>query len=447
MNLPNSTTAGRKTKFWKRRWVKITSLVLGLFLIFVIAWGVSAYTLASKMFTTNFSGGSSLLNLFNKDQLKGEGDGRVNFVLTGIGGSNHPGGTLTDSIMVLSLDPTNKSMAMLSIPRDLYVKTTDKSGGKINEVYSKAEKNGKGKGGEAIKKAVGEILDLPIHYYINVDFEGFVKIIDTLGGITVDVEKALYDSSYPDKNMIGYDPLKIKAGSQKMDGALALKYARSRETTSDFDRSRRQQQVLQAVQEKAFSIGFLANPKKTINTVSILGNHLKTDLSAKEIERLLSLLKDLDRSKTVSKVLTNGPGGELYSDRSSGTFYLYPNGNSYTLIQRIAHEIFSDPDLKRENARIEVLNGSKTAGVALTLADTLKSYGYNIVSTEKTDFTAKTVIYDYSNGSKKDTLNFLKSRLNSEVVTKTKNSTSINDIVVIVGDDYKDKNVDLKESP
>lgn len=448
---PKQNYYGEKPKFWRKKSTKIGLWVFGILILAFLIWFFGAYSLASKMFTTNLSGGSSLLKLFGKNstQLKGEGDGRINVVLTGIGGANHPGGALTDSIMVVSIDPSNKTMAMLSIPRDLFVKTKNYSGGKINEIYSQAEKKKKGTGGQAVKDAIGEILDLPIHYFVNVDFQGFVKFVDTLGGVTIDVDKPIYDPEYPAADMIRFDPLVIKAGSQKMNGELVLKYSRSRHGTSggDFDRARRQQQVLQAIQEKALSIGFLANPKKVLDTMSILGNHVNTDFSTTELERLMSVIKDLDRSKTVNKVFSDAAGGELYPDSTSGTFYLYPKGNSYSALQKIAHEIFTDPDLKRENAKIEILNGSKTAGQALTLAETLKSYGYNIVNIEKTDSVEKTIIYDYDNGSMKNTLDFLKTRLNANVVKKTKTAKTTVDIGIVIGNNYQEKSGNLKESP
>lgn len=440
-----------KKKFWKKRSTKIVLAILSLLVIGIIIWLITGYSLVSKMFTTNYSGGSAFLKLFNSDnqkKLKGEGDGRINVILTGIGGANHPGGTLTDSIMVVSIDPSNKTYTMLSLPRDLYVKVNGYQAGKINEVYANAEKKGKGKGGEATKAVVGELLDLPIHYYLNVDFEGFAKFVDTLEGITINVEKAIYDPTYPDKKMIGYDPLRIKAGNQKMNGELSLKYSRSRHGSAggDFDRSKRQQQVLQAIQDKALSAGFLTNPKKILDTLSILGNHVKTDFSPIELERLTNIAKTLDRSKTISKVMADGPSGELYADSSSGTFYLYPKGDNYLNIRRIAHEIFTDPDLKRENAKIEILNGSKISGVALTLSDTLKSYGYNVTKVDKTFSTETTTIVDYSSNSKKNTLDFLKTKLKAPIITKNKVSSTTADIIIILGNDYQEKSVNIKES-
>lgn len=370
--------------------------------------------------------------------LRGEGDGRINILLLGIGGPNHPGGMLTDSIMVASIDPNEKTMAMLSIPRDLYTPIAGtKKSVKINEIYSIGEKEKKGSGATLVKDSVGKILDLPVHYYVVIDFYGFVKFIDEIGGVDVNVEKNLNDPYYPDVNMQGYDPFYIKAGQQHMDGAVALKYSRSRETTSDFDRAARQQQIISASKEKVLKIGFLANPKKILDIINIIGDHVRTDFSASELVSLSDLLKNLDSSKTVSKVLTNAEDGELISDSSSGTFYLMPKGGNWDNIQKLAHEIFTEPNLKKENAKIEILNGTKTAGLAGKLADTLRSYNYNVVSIASApEKYTNTQIIDYTNGSKPITLTFLKKRLDASVSLQNKISDNV-DITIIIGDDYK----------
>jgi len=374
----------------------------------------------------------------NTSALRGEGDGRINILLLGMGGANHPGGTLTDTIMVISIDPNDKSLAMLSIPRDLYVPIAGtKQSSKINEVYSIGEKEKAGNGPVLLKETVGNILDLPIHYYVVVDFYGFVKFVDQIGGVDVLVDKNLYDPYFPDANMQGYDPFYIKAGQQHLDGAVALKYARSRETTSDFDRAARQQKIIAAVKEKCLTANFLANPKKILDVVQIVGDHVRTDFTASEIIALADLAKQIDSSKTISKVLTSATDGELVSDSSSGTYYLMPKDKSWEQIRAIAHEIFTDPNLRQENAKIEVLNASSTAGLGSKLAQNLKSYNYNVVSIKTADKKqTKTEIIDYTNGQKSVTLNFLKNRLNTSVTKKTQADSSV-DITIIIGDDYK----------
>jgi len=348
------------TPFFKKKGWKIFFSCIAV--IFILLVSFAAYTVAtgSKIFDKNLLGGAPFFkSVTGAASLKGEGDGRINILFMGMGGANHPGGKLTDSMMVISIDPNNKKLAVLSVPRDLYVPVDGtKVSTKINEVYSIGERQKKGTGPDLIKKTLGNILDLPIHYYVSADFEGFTKTIDRLGGIDVNVDKAISDPKYPDENMQGYDPFVISEGQHHMDGALALKYARSRYTSSDFDRAARQQKILIAAKQKALTLGFLANPKKIFDLVNIAGDHVRTDFTINEIKALANMAGDFTKDNISTEVLTDASDGPLYSDSSSGTFLLLPKDKSWKGVQRIAHEIFTDPYLQKENAKIEVLNGS-----------------------------------------------------------------------------------------
>jgi len=430
----------------KRKPLKTILILLGLIIFAVVSWvGVGAFAAISKVITKNEGGAAPFLGFLkdneeNTQKLQGEGDGRINILLLGIGGANHPGGLLTDTIMVASIDPINKKVAFMSIPRDLYVPIEGYGSAKINYAHAYGEANPQKTGGgpELTKKTVSKILDLPIHYFVRVDFEGFIKFINELGGVTVDVKKNLSDPYYPDEKMVGYKPFYIKAGTQTMDGATALKFARSRETTSDFDRAARQQQILIAVKEKALSLNILANPKKITDILKILGDHVRTDMQMWEMEKLMTLAKDFDTSNVVMKVLDNSADGPLTSGSIEGGYYLVPKAGikNFTEIQRIAHEIFSDPYLAKENARLEVINATGEAGAAKEVQDTLKSYGYNVVKIDKgTEVFTKNTIYDYTQGKASVTVEFLKKRFNAEVKNQPKSSENI-DITLILGKDY-----------
>jgi len=422
----------------KKLWIVISIfaglLILGSGLIYAFGRGI---------FTKNWSGSSPFFKFLHGEEnvkLKGEGDGRINILFLGYGGANHPGGNLTDTIQVVSIDPDDKSLAMLSIPRDLYDEIKSPSyAGKINGVYDLGNKQTKEGGANLMKQEVGKILDLPIHYYVGIDFSGFKKAVDSIGGIDVYVDKDLYDPLYPAEDMIRYKPFKISAGMQHMNGTTALKYARSRESTSDFDRSQRQQKVIAAFKDKVLSSGTLNNPEKVVSLVNIAGSSIKTDFSVAEVKSLAKIVNELDKSKTVSKILDNSADGPLFSDSSSGTYYLKPKGGSWKEVQQIAHEIFIDPYLRRESATIEIVNASHAAAAANDLSTTLKSYGYNItkVSTSK-DYLKETVIYDYSDGSKKYTLEFLKNRLDAGISKKTKSSNIAVDLQIIIGENIKE---------
>lgn len=422
----------------KKGW-RVFGIIMAVIAIIGISYMGYLYASGKRIFDPKSLTGSPFFgSKSDSENLRGEGDGRINILLLGIGGANHPGGMLTDSIMVASIDPNEKTMAMLSIPRDLYTPIAGtKKSVKINEIYSIGEKEKKGRGATLVKDSVGKILDLPIHYYMVADFYGFVKFINGIGGVDVNVEKNLNDPYYPDANMQGYDPFYIKAGQQHLDGEKALKYSRSRETTSDFDRAARQQQIISATKEKILKIGFLANPKKIVNIVNTIGDHVRTDFTATELMSLADLVKNLDSSKTVNKVLTNAEDGELVSNSSNGTFYLLPKGGNWDNIQKLAHEIFTEPNLKKENAKIEVLNGTNTTGQAGRLADILRSYNYKVVSIASAPKKYKnTQITDYTNGDKPVTLSFLQKRLKASVSLQNRISDNV-DITIIIGDDYK----------
>jgi len=439
INLENTEYHPQKPrKSRKKLWI-VLSVIVG---ILIIGSGL-LYAFARGIFTKNWSGTAPFFKMLHGDQnvkLKGEGDGRINILLLGYGGANHPGGNLTDSIEVLSIDPDDKSLAMLSIPRDLYLTVKNPSyAGKINTVYDLGNKQTKEGGANLMKQEVGTILDLPIHYYIGADFTGFKKAVDTIGRIDVYVDKDIYDPLYPAADMIHYQTFKISAGQHHMDGDTALKYARSRETSSDFDRSARQQKVIAAFKDKLISSGALNDPAKIASLVNIAGQNIKTDLSPDEIKALAKIIKDINKNKVVFKVLSDGADGPLVADSSSGTFYLKPKGGNWKEVRKIAHEIFTDPFLKREAANIEIVNAShQNTSVITDLAATLKSYGYNIVKTSSDkNYKKETIIYDYSNGSKKYTLEFLANRLHASATKKPSTSEVSVDLQIIIGDNYK----------
>lgn len=439
INLENTEYHYKKPK--KSR--KVLWIFLSIFFGIIILGGGLLYAFGHGIFTKNWSGTAPFFKMLHGDQnvqLRGEGDGRINILLLGYGGANHPGGNLTDSIEVVSIDPDDKSLAMLSIPRDLYLTIKNPSyAGKINGVYDLGNKQTKEGGANLMKQEIGTILDLPIHYYVGADFTGFKKAVNTIGGIDVYVDRGIYDPLYPAPDMIHYQTFKISAGMHHMDGETALKYARSRETSSDFDRSARQQKVLVAFKDKLISSGTLSDLAKVISLVNIASQNIKTDLSPDEIKALAKIIKDIDKNKVVSKVLGDGADGPLVADSSSGTFYLKPKGGSWKEVQKIAHEIFSDPFLKREAANIEIVNAShQNASAIADLAATLKSYGYNIVKTSSDkNYLKETVIYDYSNGGKKYTLEFLAKRLHANVTKKPTSSAVAVDLQIVIGDNYK----------
>ena len=237
--------------------------------------------------------------------LKGEKDDRINILLIGIGGAGHDGGNLADTIMLASIKPSTKQVALISIPRDLSMPIADGSWRKVNSIHATAEAKEENSGGEEMMAVLSANLATPIHYFIRVDFQGFIKIIDELGGVDVNVENTLNDYSYP---IMGeednpdyyarYEHLYIEKGRQHMNGSLALKYARSRHAGgiegSDFARARRQQLIMSAVKEKLLSRNNLLKPLMLSRIISELNKNIKTNL---DIWELLKLWNDYNGIK------------------------------------------------------------------------------------------------------------------------------------------------------
>lgn len=421
----------------RRRWWKVPWLLV--FCVVFLGSGWFTYKIASatnKIFTENTTGGSPLLQ---GKKLKDD-NGRINILLMGIGGQGHDGPNLTDTIQVLSINPKNHQAAMLSIPRDLYVQVPNSSTKvKINEVHSIGEDQGlKGGGPGLLKEEVSTIIGVPIHYFIRVDFSGFRQAVDAVGGIDINVSQPLYDPYYPAGESTGYTVVNIKAGQQHMNGETALRYARSRETTSDFDRSRRQQEVMLAVRDKALNLQYLTNPAKISQMIDILGDHVKTDLSLGEAEKLAGIVKDIPQGSLNSKVLASGDGGLLYdSIGPGGTFILLPRSGTYTDIQDFAKQLFLGSNAVNEHARIELQNASGRGGLAKLESDTLTTYGYQIVATSNAPQIAQTtIIYDFTNGGRPATTSYLQQRYHGAKVIRQDGPPNGPELRVVIGTDY-----------
>jgi LCP family protein required for cell wall assembly len=180
--------------------------------------------------------------------------GRTNILLLGIDQRSDerragvPG--RTDVLMVLSVQPAERRVALLSLPRDLAISVPGVGETKINTAFTYGELRSPGGGPELARRVVGELIGQPIEHYALVDFSGFERLIDLLDGVTLDVPRALVDDAYPTDDY-GTRRLEIPQGSQRLDGATALAYVRSRHADSDFGRMQRQQQLLLALRERA----------------------------------------------------------------------------------------------------------------------------------------------------------------------------------------------------
>lgn len=211
-----------------------------------------------------------------------QSNGRTNFLILGVGGGAHEGADLTDSMAVVSVQSNPPDVAIITLPRDLWITSLQ---AKINTMYHYGEQKQVGGGFILTKSTVSEVLGIPIHFAVLIDFSGFEKVIDALKGVDVEVLKSFEDQKYPiagretdECETCRYETIKFTVGRQSMDGKTALKFIRSRysesDEGSDFARSQRQEQVIKAIREK-----ILKNPLKVIELQKLAKELVKTDAS------------------------------------------------------------------------------------------------------------------------------------------------------------------------
>ncbi len=315
--------------------------------------------------------------------------GHTNILLIGHGGIGHDGEYLTDTMIVASIDHKKDLVPMLSIPRDLFVDSEAVGWGtRINGIYEHVyEKSGDHTMAiAALQQEIEKITGIEIHYFAQIDFSGFEAIVDAIGGIDVEVPQTIYDSTYPAKDGSGYtyDPFYIEAGPQHLDGETALKLARSRHSTSDFDRAKRQQMILNSIKNKATSLGVLLNPIKIKNVLSAVSENFKTDLSSTEMLNLAGMANEFSRDSILSTVLNDTPyemGGFLYTpprEEYGGAFVLVPYVKDFSEIHRFANLFFYHPDIYKNPIGLELVNGTKANGLASLAMTVLSRYGLKV---------------------------------------------------------------------
>lgn len=286
-----------------------------------------------------FKGPKTVVQLITNTGLQST-NGRVNVLILGIGGKGHEGPDLTDTLILASIDKNAKDVALVSIPRDLWVPTDSV---KINHVYAYGEEAG-GQGLESAANTVEELLGIPVHYAFRIDFNGFTKAVDLVGGLDINVETAFVDPKYPlagkeddlcdltieteDRNgvevqvvkdatgsaiplaeidekndpfLCRYETLTFKKGPTTMDGTTTLKFVRSRHGTngegSDFARSARQQKVILAFREKVLSQETLLNPAKILDLIATFGSSIDTNISDEQIPLFAKMVPKISGEK------------------------------------------------------------------------------------------------------------------------------------------------------
>lgn len=316
----------KKRSIRKKIFILVASLLLLAVLVKVVLSVKDLFPVASQV-------------VFHPAQTLKETNGKVNIVLLGIGGGNHDGPDLTDTIIYASLDPQKNTITLVSIPRDLWIPTLIPAG-RINRAYADGESNNQHKGLMYAENLVEQITGRPVNYGFRIDFGGFVKAIDSIGGLDVNVKHTLDDYAYPisgkEDDTCGHTPEEIQAftasesgdiavqqefpcrfkhlhfdpGLQHMDGETALEFVRSRHAIgsegTDFARSARQQLVIEAARSKVFSIQTLLHPGTIMNLYNILKDSIDTDVAQNEFTLFIQLFQKMQHAKINTAVLDFG---------------------------------------------------------------------------------------------------------------------------------------------
>lgn len=439
-------------KFVKSFAVLVVALVIGVSSLF--AYG---YLKARNIFRGDGEGAAALQQDVDPSKLNGEGDGRVNILVIGKGGPGHEAPDLTDTLLLVSIDPIQNEAALVSVPRDMYVKDVNGYSTKINAIYSNTKQarlaNGndgdsdvqaaEDAGLKAIKESVSEVLGVPVHYYAMADFKAFEDAINIVGGITVDVKEPLYDQSVA--WLLGGNPLVAAEGLQTFDGERALLYARSRKGSArgDFDRTARQQEIIVGLQNKIFSVGTFSNPFKMIELLGTFGDHIRTDLNGlDELKRLYEIGQDIGADKMVTIGLADPPNVLVTTDNINGQSVVVPTAGLYQYdeIHSYIRNTLRDSFLASEDARVLILNGTTVAGLATATSEELKSYGYNVVDVDNAESSnyIHNQLIDLSNGQMRYTKSYLERRLglsSTQILPPNVPGVEVADFVIILGTD------------
>ncbi|HZT95836.1 MAG TPA: LCP family protein [Chloroflexota bacterium] len=297
------------------------------------------------------------------------GSDPVNMVLVGLDEDAARAQTFphTDTMLVLSVNPASDSVKMLSIPRDTWVNIPGYGPDRINDAY--------GDGGpKLLIKTAEAVTQMPIRYYAIISFTGFQKVIDAAGGVTIDVQHAINDPTYPAPTGFGYAPLHIRAGVQHMNGKLALEYVRTRhnDPLGDLGRNQRQQQVLEALKSQMLSPLMVV---RLPGFLQALGQAVKTNFPYSDLTYLARVIVTAPKSHQQRSALNYADNAVSNYTTPGGAEVLLPN---WPRIHALTRAMFRDPRLATSS--IEVLNGTGTSGQAAAMSTWLQACGFRVGS-------------------------------------------------------------------
>ncbi len=357
----------------------------------------------------------------------------------------------TDTMILLTIDPMTKTGGMLSVPRDLWVSIPNYGYGKINTAYQIGEGARLPGGGPALAmKTVEGVLGVPIQYYAQVDFSAFERFIDEIGGVKIDIPKKIKIDLIGDKK----GKVVLRPGVQTLPGDYALAYARARYTAGgDFDRARRQQQVIFAIRDRILDFNLIPGLlQKAPDLYAELSGGINTNMGLDEAFRLAWLAQQIPEENIKHAII--GAEQVTFGKSPDGLDILKPLPDK---IRELRDEVFTasgplrpmarddqDPAalMAQEAAKISVLNGTMTTGIAGRTSEYLKGLGANVVAVgdaEKKPY-PYTVIYDHT--GKPYTVQYLVDLMHISKfrIYQRYDPDSEVDVAIIVGNDWVGNN-------
>jgi LCP family protein required for cell wall assembly len=337
---------------------------------------------------------------------------------------------------------------VLSLPRDLWVEIPGFGVDRINQAYYIGQVYEFPGGGPALAvETVEATLGVNIDYYVTVNFDAFVEVVDLIGGIVVDVPEAIDDPTYPDR-CYGYDPFSVEAGEQRLDGEAALKYARTRATFGgDVDRAGRQQAVILAVREQVLQLNrlpqLIAQSPRLWQTFQ--GN-VRTDLSLDEALQLALLVQEIPGESIHTAVLDYN---YVYNETTpDGRQVLVPVREN---IRQLRDQLFAPPVvptpiienlpalMAAEKARVAVYNGTAVFGLAASTQEYLQRFDVNITEVGNADSATYRTTQIIAYGSYPHTTQYLTQLMQIPPlnISNGSNPDGDFDVLIIIGDDWR----------
>jgi LCP family protein required for cell wall assembly len=393
-----------------------------------------------------------------------DGKERLNVLL--IGSDQRPGDTSfnTDTLIVVSVEPQTGEVAMFQVPRDMVDVPVPANArgvwgsvyrGKINSWYTANRnrtdlwpgKSASARGLNSVKALLGELYGLDIRHYALVNFQGFRKVVNAMGGVQVNVQIPVAESQFPTSDG-KLTRIYIPAGPQHMTGTEALRYARSRHRAAggDFDRGRRQQRVLLSLREQMNPQAIIANLPQLVDA---LKDSVKTDIKTGDLPKLLALAGGVDTKNIRSFVFAPSYYAQEFLTSPRG-YIITPNVSrirkAVDQAFRVTPELLARRErLESEGASVWVLNGSGRAGLETSSAEFLEYQGLNASaprrSIDERPSNTKIVVYNGKETDLPETIKYLERRFDTTVTTATDPQRGV-DIVITLGKDAPSLDVD-----